>query len=130
MNKCIQSKVDYRLKKGDLIELKLLSHFFEKNLMLTFKDKEKLKIFSKINYKNLVLLSKINQFKIICNYSNNINFNFHKIENLYYFLYFFPNHIEVNYKTLSIVFLDNVNINKSFQFYLNLVSLLNYYNTR
>jgi len=41
-----------------------------------------------------------------------------------------PDYLEVNYKTLSIVFLDNVNINKSFQFYLNLVSLLNYYNTR
>lgn len=130
VNKLVQSKVDYRVNKGDLIELKLFDCFFDKNLMLPSKNNKKLKIFNKINYKISELLYKINEFKIICNYSNFKDFNFNKVEKLYYFFNFFPNHIEVNYKTLSIVFLDDISINKSFQFYVNLVSLLNYYNTK
>jgi ribosomal protein S4 len=130
VNKLVQSKVDYRVNKGDLIELKLFDCFFDKNLMLLSKNNKKLKIFNKINYKISELLYKINEFKIICNYSNFKDFNCNKIEKLYYFFNFFPNHIEVNYKTLSIVFLDDISINKSFQFYVNLVSLLNYYNTK
>lgn len=130
VNKLVQSKVDYRVNKGDLIELKLFDCFFDKNLMLPSKNNKKLKIFNKINYKISELLCKINGFKIIYNYSNFKYFNFNKVEKLYYFFNFFPNHIEVNYKTLSIVFLDDISINKSFQFYVNLVSLLNYYNTK
>ena len=130
VNKFIQSKLDYRVKKGDLIEIKALDYFFNNNLLSVSKNKKKKKIYDKINYENLVLLNKINNFNIICKYFNLKHFNFYKIKNFYFFFYFFPIHMEVNYKTLSIVFIDNINIDKSFQFYINLVSLLNYYNTR
>jgi len=43
------------------------------------------------------------------------------------FLSFFPSFLEVNYKTLSILILKDIEIKKSFKFFLNLLSVSNYY---
>lgn len=43
------------------------------------------------------------------------------------FLYFFPTFVEINYKTLSILVLKDINIKKSFKFFVNLLSVSNYY---
>jgi ribosomal 50S subunit-recycling heat shock protein len=71
--------------------------------------------------KNILIKKNIKKIKYIYNY------NYYKKCIKYQFFFFFSNFLEINYKTLSILCLKNINVKKSFKFFLNLLSIKNYY---
>lgn len=138
INKTIQSKIDYQVNIGDLIEFINLPNFFLKNNLMENK-KIKLKTFfkkkiykKKIRIKSKFILNKYDKF--ILYQKNCLKQTIYKKSKKktlkFFFLNFFPSYLEINYKTLSIFFLGNINIKKLFKFYLNLPSILNYYSSK
>lgn len=108
--------IRYLLYKLLIKKLKLDKKYFLKNKRYYFKNKKYFLNFflKKLVFKKLIK-KKLRKF-------------IKKRKKLkFFFLYFFSNFLEINYKTLSILILMDIDIRKSFKFFLDLFSISNYY---
>ena len=151
VNKVCQTKGSYCVNPGDLIEF--TQDFSKKSLLVSLKEQRKLwkpqkkkrrkkKFIRAEKLKNRgsgdIKVSKLVGFF-------NSYFFFHKEMATFYYYYhkdpkkacypfyrfffyrFFPSYLEVNYKTLSILYMGSGTVQKSFKYYLDLPSLLSFY---
>nr|BBE27982.1 ribosomal protein S4 [Heterosigma akashiwo] len=123
VNKHFLTQPNFLVKKGDLIEIQM----HPKPTVNTQKLKRPHEC--QINLKkSLTNLPKIDSYWALKETKNfpvtgylNLNQCDHALG--------LPNHLETNYKTLSTVFLGNISLKKSFNFWVNNKSVLAYYKT-
>jgi len=135
VNQVIQSKIDYKVKTLDIIELvNVPINYIQKNLINNYKKKKKFvkyRLKKKIKIKNKIFLKNSNNLYFFFKKFKSLTFKFFKKKykpkrNKFFLLFFLP-HLEVNYKTFCISYIGDVDITKSSKYNLELPSVYNYY---
>lgn len=151
VNKVCQTKGSYCVNPGDLIEF--TQDFSKISLIVSLKEQrklwkpkkkkrrkkkfiraEKLKNRGSGDIKVSRLLGFFNSYFFFKKEMATFYYYYHKDPKKacypfyrFFFYRFFPSYLEVNYKTLSILYMGSGTVQKSFKYYLDLPSLLSFY---
>lgn len=117
VNKKIQTQSNFLIKKGDLVEIRLDQ----------FTNLNSTKLKRPVNYNLTIKKPLLNNINLLIKESKIFKVEGHINLNKFSYELELPNHLETNYKTLSTIFLGNLNLKKSFNFWVNNKSVLAYY---